>query len=290
MDASWLALLIAVAIVFVFFVLVQHWQKVLRHQAWSLRRLMERVQGIESIADPQFLQRLNEAAPMPLEQVFTLSFRMDDRFWSDALRASDEEKKFVREYGSFVGSVKLERWRSHTVATITEVLPDRKAAGWQTRSLDLYSDLARSNDAFTLWELPLARAGPSAERPPSLELSLRANSLELCGHLANRAPHASGNGHNGATGFDDVLFFRVPLDAAQLAPFRSHDPAANGNGNSGAHELSAQASSWQAFYSDRDEVLGIEWHLRLHDLTKKSEWERWKILESSDMPLIAEQK
>lgn len=290
MDASWLALLIAVAIVFVFFVLVQHWQKVLRHQAWSLRRLMERVQGIESIADPQFLQRLNEAAPMPLEQVFTLSFRMDDRFWSDALRASDEEKKFVREYGSFVGSVKLERWRSHTVATITEVLPDRKAAGWQTRSLDLYSDPARSNDAFALWELPLARAGPSAERPPSLELLLRANSLELCGHLTNRAPHASGNGHNGATGFDDVLFFRVPLDAAQLAPFRSHDPAGNGNGNSGAHEVSAQANSWQAFYSDRDEAFGIEWQLRLHDLTKKSEWERWKILESSEVPLIAEQK
>jgi hypothetical protein len=290
MDAGWLALLIAVAIVFVFFVLVQHWQKVLRHQAWSVRRLMERIRDIELVADPRFLQRLNEAAPMPLEQVFTLSFRMDDRFWNDALHATDDEKKFVREFGSFVGSVKLERWRSHAVATITEVLPDRKAAGWQTRSLDLYSDSSRSNDAFTLWELPLARVGPSAERPPSLELLLRANSLELCGHLDGRPPSASGNGHNGVADFEDVLFFRVPLDTALLAPFRSHDPAGNGNGDSPAHEGSARANSWHAFYSDRDEALGIEWQLRLHDLTKKSEWERWKILESSAMPLMTEQK
>jgi len=289
MDASWLALLVAVAIVFVFFVLVQHWQKVLRHQAWSVRRLTERVQSIEAVADPQFLDRLNEAAPMPLEQVFTLSFRMDDRFWNEALRATDEEREFVRQYGSFVGSVKLERWRSHTVATITEVLPDRKAAGWQTRSLDFYADPANGSKAFTLWELPLARVGPSAERPPSLELSLRGNALELCGHLADRAPRGNANGQQETAGFDDVLFFHVPLDVAQLARFRSHDPAGNGNGNSGAHELST-GGAWQAFYSDHDETLGIEWQLRLHDLTKKSEWERWKILESSEMPLIAEQK
>jgi len=289
MDASWLALLIAVAIIFIFFVLVQHWQKVLRHQAWSVRRLTERVQSIESVAELQFLERLHEAAPMPLEQVFTLSFRMDDRFWNEALRATEEEREFVRKYGSFVGSVKLERWRSHTVATIAEVLPDHKAAGWQTRSVDFYADHANGGDAFTLWELPLARVGPSAERPPSLELSLRGNSVEFRGHLASRGPSAGDNGHNGATGFDDVLFFHVPLDAAQLARFRSHDPAGNGNGNSGAHELST-GGAWQAFYSDRDETLGIEWQLRLHDLTKKSEWERWKILESSETPLIAEQK
>ena len=288
MDVGWLALLVAVAIVFVFFVLVQHWQKVLRHQAWSVRRLMDRVQGIESIADPQFLQRLTEAAPMPLEQVFTLSFRLDDRFWSDAVHATDDEKKFIREHGSFVGSVKLERWRSHTVATITEVLPDRKAAGWQTRTLDVYSDPARGNDAFALWELPLARVGPSAERPPSLELLLRANSLELVGHLDGRALGTSGNGHNGSAGFEDVIFFRVPLDTAQLAPFRSHDPA--DNGNAASHELSAQANSWQAFYSDRDDATGVEWQLRLRDLTKKSEWERWKILESSAVPLITQER
>ena len=281
MDASWLALLVAVAIVFVFFVLVQHWQKILRHHAWSLRRLMERINNIESVADPQFLQRLNEAAPMPLEQVFTLSFRLDDRFWNDAVHATQDEMRFVREFGSFVGSVKLERWRSHTVATITEVLPERKAASWQTRSLDLYSDPARGNEAHTLWELPLARAARSAERPPSLELLLRSNSIELRGHLDGRSPGAFGNGHNGSTSFSDVVFFRVPLDAAQLAPLRSHDPVGNGNDNATVREVSARANSWNAFYSDRDETLGVEWQLRLRDLTKKSEWERWKILDSA---------
>ena len=290
MDASWLALLVAVALVFVFFVLVQHWQRVLRHQAWSVRRLVERVQGIEAVADPQFVQRLNDAAPMPLEQVFTLSFRLDDRFWTEAVHVTEEERQFVREHGSFVGSVKLERWRSHTVATISEVLPDRKAVGWQTRSLDLYSDPARSNESFTLWELALDRVGPSAERPPSLELLLRGNSLELLGHLNGRSHGASGNGHNGSAGFDDVTFFRVPLDTAQLAPFRSHDPAGNGNGSSGTQELPAQPNSWRAFYSDHDETTGVEWHLRLHDLTRKSEWERWKILESSAASAVIEQR
>lgn len=284
MDAGWLALLIAVVILFVFFVLLQHWQRILRHQAWSVRRLAERVQNIETVADPQFLERLSEAAPMPLEQVFTLSFRLDDRFWNDALHATEDEKSFVREHGTFVGSVKLERWRSHTVATIAEILPDRKAVGWQTRSIDLYSDASNGNDSFTLWELPLARPGPSAERPPSLALLLRANSLEFSAHLAARSQNGAGNGHNGAAAQGDILFFRVPLDAGQLAAFRSHDPAANGNGDSGSPDLPGRA--WHAFYSDRDESLGIEWQLRLHDLIKKSEWDRWKILESGPASLM----
>jgi hypothetical protein len=69
--------------------------------------------------DPELRRRLSDAAPVPLEQVLTLSFRLGDRFWRDTLRASDDDQKFVREYGSFVGAVKLERWRSHTVATIS---------------------------------------------------------------------------------------------------------------------------------------------------------------------------
>jgi len=290
MDASWLALLVAIAIVFVFFILVQHWQRVLRRQDWSLRRMMERLGNIESIADPQFLERLSEAAPMPLERVFTLSFRLDDRFWDDVLRATDEERRFVRDHGSFVGSVKLERWRSHTVATVTEVMPDRKALGWQTRSLDLYSDPARAREAFTLWELALGRVGPAAERPPSLELLLRGDSLELLGHLDGRSEGANGHGSGGSAALEDVLLFRVPLDAAQLAPFRSHDPAGNGNGDATSNVLAARANSWQSFYSGCDESAGIEWQLRLRDLTKKSEWERWKILESSALPVVAESK
>jgi len=292
MEILWPALGIAVIVVFVFYVLAQHWQRVLRQQNWTVRHLFERVRNLEAVADPQFLQRLTEAAPMPLEQVFTLSFRFDDRFWHDAVHASEDDRKFIREYGSFVGSVKLERWRSHTVATITEVLPDRKSTGWQTRTLDFYSDPAKSGDALTLWELALSRPGPSAERPPSLELLLSGNSMELCGHFIPPSGKDFGNGHGSVPpDWDDVVFFRVPLDTAQLAMFRSHDPAStgsNGNGNNGNGD--ATANSWEAFYSGRNEDLGTEWQLRLRDLTKKSEWERWKILETTATPLATQPK
>ncbi|MGA8765751.1 MAG: hypothetical protein WB559_01935 [Candidatus Acidiferrales bacterium] len=290
MDILWTAVGIAVIVAFVFYVLAQHWQRLLRQQNWTIRRLFERVQSLEEMADPEWRRRLSDAVPVPLEQVFTLSFRLDDRFWHDAVRSTEDDLKFIREHGSFVGAVKLERWRSHTVATIAEVLPDRKATGWQTRALDFYPDPARNGDALSLWELALSRPGLSAERPSSLELLLRANTLELRGHLISAAPDPSGNGHAAATDNGDVLFFRVPLDTAGLAEFRSHDPAdsaGNGNGNAAGGEAGVNGNSWQAFYSHHNEELGIEWQLRLRDLTRKSEWERWKILESVAMPLAA---
>jgi hypothetical protein len=292
MDVLWPALAIAAIVVFVFYILAQHWQRILRQQAWTIRRLFERVQDLEEMADPEFRRRIGEAAPVPLERVFTLSFRLADRFWRDALHASEEDRQFVRECGSFVGSVKLERWRSHTVATITEVLPDQKTTGWQTRSLDFYSDPAKTSATLTLWELALSRPGPSAERPPSLELVLRRNSMELCGHLAHRENGASESDDRASSGRDDVVFFRVPLDTAQLAEFRSHDPAGHGNNGKasvGTTEGAGNDNSWQAFYSHRNEELGIEWQLRLRDLTKKSEWERWGILDTDVSPLAAEE-
>src|SRR5580658_2313991 len=222
MEILWPALGIAVIVVFVFYVLAQHWQRLLRQQNWTIRRLFERVQSLEEMNDPEWRRRLSDAAPVPLEQVFTLSFRLGDRFWREALRASEDDQKFIREFGTFVGSVKLERWRSHAVATITEVLPDRKATGWQTRSLDFYPDAAKSGDALLLWELALSRPGLSAERPPSLELVLRENSVDLIGHLAGGT---SANGNRTQTGHEQAMFFRVPLDTALLAEFRSHDPS-----------------------------------------------------------------
>src|ERR1700683_1670595 len=102
------------------------------------------------MAHPVCRPRLSEATPLPLEQVFTFSFNLGDRFWRDTIRMNEEDRRFIREFGSFVGSVKLERWRSHTVATITEVLPDRKSTGWQTRSLEFYSDTSKSLEALSL--------------------------------------------------------------------------------------------------------------------------------------------
>src|SRR5208282_4630986 len=269
MEILWPALGIGAIVMFVFYVLAQHWQRVLRQQSWAIRRLLDRVRDLEEMTDPEFRRRLSESTPVPLEQVFTLTFRLSDRFWHDALHTTEDDLKFIREFGSFVGSVKLERWRSHTVATITEVLPNRKATGWQTRSLDFYPDPAKSGEALSLWELALARPGLSAERPPSLELLLRANSLELRGHRLNAIPQNSGNGHGRAVDDGDVTFFRLALDTAGLAEFRSHDPAdagGNGGGDAGAAENGVNGSSWQAFYSHHNAELGIEWQLRLRDL------------------------
>jgi hypothetical protein len=268
---------IVVIVMFVFYVFAQHVNRTIRRQSWTIRQLFERVEDLESLTDPLFLRRLNDAAPMPLEQVFTLTFRIDDRFWTEILCAREEVRTFVREFGSFVGSIKLERWRSHTVATITEVLPDRKSIGWQARTLDIYTDGAKACEPVTLWELPLRRASFSAEKPPSLELLLRGNSIELCGHLGPGIEEPNAN--DSLEDWEDAVFFRVPLDAAQLAGFRSHDPAgANENGN-GHSNAGANPNAWQAFYSERNEVLGIEWQLWMRDLSKKSEWERWKILD-----------
>ena len=288
MDILWTALGIAVIVVFVFFVLAQHWQRLLRQQNWTIRKLFERVQSLEEMADPVWRRKLTDATPVPLEQVFNFSFRLDDHFWRSAVSATEDDRRYIRDYGSFVGAVKLERWRSHTVATVSEVLPDRKAMGWQTRTLDFYPDASKAGDSLSLWELALSRPSLSAERPPSLELLLRPNAIELRGHLyaGVRTRAAGANGVQESDG--EIVFFRVPLDAATLAEFRSHDPAETaGNGNGKGTQPYANGNSWQAYYSFADEELGIEWQLRLRDLTRKSEWERWKILESHSVPLAA---
>jgi len=303
MDILWPAIGIGVIVGFIFFVLAQHWRKVLGQQTWTIRRLTERVRDLEDMTDPEFRRRLGEAAPMPLEQVFTLTFRLNDRFWRDVLHVTEENLQFIREFGSFVGSVKLDRWRSHTVATVAEVQPDRKETGWQMRSLEFYPDSAKPGRGLILWELALARTKFSTERPPSLELVLRENSIDLLGHLGPWDDGNSGNGSNGgsghgnghnngsASGCEEILFFRVPLDANQLAEFRSHDPYTEAaNGSEGSAEPAPAAASWHAFYSGGDEALGIDWQLRLRDLNKKSQWDRWKILETASAPLGARRR
>jgi hypothetical protein len=287
MDILWPALGIAAIVVFVFYVLAQYWQRLLRQQAWTIRKLFDRVQSLEQMADPVWRRRLGEATPLPLEQVFTFSFNLGDRFWRETISMSEEDRRFVREFGSFVGSVKLERWRSHTVATITEVLPDRKSTGWQTRSLDFYSDTSASSEALSLWELALARSKASIERPPSLELLLRGNAIELHGHFVDlrKRSQVSGNGQGALADPGEVIFFRIPLDSASLAEFRSHDPADTSGKGSAANHHHRESNSWQAFYCYHGEETGIDWQLRLRDLSQKSEWEQWRILDSSAIPV-----
>jgi hypothetical protein len=272
MDILWAAAGISLIVGFVFYVLAGHFRSVLHKQASTIRILSDRLQLLEQVEDPQFRQRVGQAAPPPLEQVFTFSFRLSDQFWRETLGLAEEDWQFVRSCGSFVGSVKLERWRSHTTAIITAVLPNRKTAAWQTRTLQYYPPSGKADDSLTLWELPLGLPGGSA-KPSTLELSLRGNDLML----SRRE-------------LDVVTFFRTPLDLAQLSEFRSEEPtaaehangSANGNGNGHAHN----AVPWRTFYSCADESRGIEWHLQVRDLCRKAEWERWRILESPAVPWL----
>lgn len=274
MEILWPALGISVIVVFVFFVLAQHWQRTLRHHSWTIRRLIERMRDLEEVGDPEFRRRLSQIAPTPLEQVFVFSLRLDDHFWRETLHTSCDDINFIRSFGTFLGSVKIERWRGRTVATIMEVLPETRLAGWQSRSLDLYSADVEGADAVTLWEVPLARPRGATEIPPSLELLLRQNSLELCRRRSSIAPDTRAD----AQPVEDItIFLRVPLDAVLLSEYRSHDPA------SSAVEIPANGNSWQAFYSCEDQDLGFEWQLSLRDLEKKAEWEQWKILEAAPL-------
>lgn len=296
MDILWPALGIAVIAVFVLYILAQHWHRLLREQAWTIRHLSRRVDDLEQMGDPAFRRRLGESSPVPLEEVFHFTFRLAERFWRDALSLTDENRNFVRSFGSFVGSLKLERWRSHTVATISEILPDSGPAsgttssttGWRTRSIDFYPGQSGGSESVTLWEVPLERANGSGAHPPSLELVLQNDSLEL---RANGLVNARLRPHNGPIGAE-IALLRVPLDAVRLANFRSADPAARsgpaGNGQSPlASQLKEQpepevsAVGWERFYASSDEALGIEWELRVRDLNRKAEWDRWKILETA---------
>jgi hypothetical protein len=287
MDILWAAAGIGAILFVLFFALAQHWHTIMRQQSWTIRNLAERVKDLEEVGDPEFRRRLGDSAPMPLEQVFHFSFRLSDRFWRDQLRIQGEDWDFIRASGSFVGSVKLEYWRSHRVATVTEILPENSKARWQTRSLDFYPDAAKSSEKFPLWELRLSPPNGSAQRPASLELILRRNAVELCGYFTASNGSAAGNGEQDKFAAEEIVFFTVPLDSTRLVNFRSDDPTKLSdaeNGNAAGSVVPVHETSWQAFYSNQDDVLGIDWQLRLRDLSKKAEWERWRILETASIP------
>jgi hypothetical protein len=289
LDILWPAIGICLIVCVVFYVLAIHWHRILQHQSWMIRKLADRVQVLEEMKDPQFRRRVGENAPPPLEQVFTFTFRLSDRFWRSTLALDDEDWNFVRTYGSFVGSVKLECWRSHTVATVTEVLPESKTARWETRVLDFYPEAGKTADALTLWELRLTPPDSSCARPPSLELTLRRNALDLCARFSDLSEI---NGTGQIASDAEVNIFSVPLDTRELAEFRSQDPSDNDdgiNGDASPNTFNAMPSSWRAFYSHVDETMGFEWQLWSRDLSKKAEWEHWKILEPADTRSIRPQ-
>ena len=73
MDIIWTALGVCVLVGFVFYVLAQYWQRLLRAHSHALRDLTARVQALEEMEDPGFRQKVGESVPSPLEQVYTFT-------------------------------------------------------------------------------------------------------------------------------------------------------------------------------------------------------------------------
>jgi hypothetical protein len=278
MDILWTAVGISIIVGFCFFVLAGQWGRVIRQNSAMIRDLFGRVQDLEG--------RFGDSALVPIEQVFILSFRLSEQFWNSTLKLNNTDMAFVRKFGSVVGSVKIEKWRSHFVATITELLPG-PAAKWQTRAVDFYPGDS-GHDTLLLWELPFA---PLAELSPvtSLELILRRASVELQGRITTSpGAHASGgNGNSPVETEATAIFFHVPLETDLLTQFQTDDPshgAHDSSGNFQSTQILAEQPAWKSFYSYRDENSGIEWDLRLMDLENKVRWDRWKILDRIDVP------
>lgn len=286
MDILWVALGICALVFFVFYVLAQHWQRLLIRHSWTVGRLSERLSALEEMANPDFVRKIEESAPSPLEQVFTFRLGLSDRFWQETMRATPEEMEFIRENGTFLGSVKIERWRSHTVVTITEVLPQAKSASWQTRSVELFPGSALGNGNFvTLWELPLKPRSEvlPAERAPALELQLHSDSLALC---APQGRSAGGWEVRAGSDAQETVLVAVPLDTAQLAKYRMPEVAP---GDTEFEAVSGRDTPAQreelgiAFYGHEDEARGVNWQLCLREATRREQWQRWKVIERGEI-------
>jgi len=279
MEILWIAAGVCAIVGFVFYVLAQQWSRTIRQHSLAISQLSTHVQDLEN--------RVEEFSLVPLEQVFILSFRLGDCFWKNELKIKPADWEFVRKFGSFIGSIKIERWRSHLAAAITEVLPGSGTAKWQTRSLAYYPDESK-DDLLTLWELQFAPVTDS-ERPASLELVLCRKAIELRGHFKAFPPAMSGNGKPAEPIMAAMSFFRIPLDSERLEQFRTpHAPAAvlANEDNPEPRPMIVEASAWQSFYSHKDQDRGIEWDLQLWDLKKKAQWECWKVLDHAAIPVI----
>jgi hypothetical protein len=279
MDILWVAVGVCVIVGFMFYVLAQQWGRTIRQNSLAIRQLSGHVQDLEN--------RMEEFSLVPLEQVFILSFRLTDRFWNHELKIKEKDWEFVRKFGSFVGSIKIERWRSHLAAAVTEVLPGAGTAKWQTRSLDYYPDESK-DDLLTLWELQFA---PTTDREEggSLELVLCRKAIELRGHFHAFPIPISSNGSSKESATAAVSFFQIPLESRRLEQFRIPCASTDAVGGADTAELKpmiVETSTWQSFYSHRDQDRGIEWDLQLWDLKKKAQWESWKVLDHAAIPFI----
>jgi hypothetical protein len=279
MDVLWAAVAICAMVSLVFYVLAASWQRMLRSHSRAIRDLFQRMEALESMEDPLVRRKIGELAPSPLEQVHILSFRLSEQFWRDTMGATEQQMRQVHEYGIFVGSVKMEMWRSHVAVILTELLPQSKSAGWQTRSMDIY---APDSAPTVLWELCLPpTANSPAVDPPSVQLRYenRAVILAARSKIKRNWPDASDSESAG-----ERIVFRIPLDAEHLAQFRDPDPEVDDGetGKATAAPLEGggqRADAHIASFSHEDERQGVDWQLHIRELDGRTSSENWTIME-----------
>lgn len=274
MDVLWAAVAICAIVSLVLYVLAASWQRMLRSHARAIRDLLGRIEALESMEDPFVRSRMGRLAPLPLEQVHILSFRLSERFWRDTLGATEQQIRHVHEHGTFLGSVKMEVWRSHMAITLRELLPQSKSAGWQTRSLDVYD-----GEPTVLWELCLGAAAPvPLADAPSLQLRYENHSVILAARARTRPSSRDSMNKEPA---EESIVFRIPLEAHELHAFRARE-AERRNDPHGADApgdpASLRADPALASFSHQDERQGVDWQLHIRELNGRTSSQQWTMI------------
>jgi len=269
MDILWAAMAICAIVSVVFYVLAISWQRTLRSQAGAIRMLGQRLETLETMEDPVMRRKIGDLMPSPLEEVCVLSFRMGSGFWLDTVGLTETQVRHIHEHGTFVGSIKIEIWRSHVTITLRELPPHTQSSSWQTRTVDIYE--TGSGAGTVLWELDLEpTANVSMRKPAALELSYENRAIVLAIRYIPKEnwPGAS----RGETAGERVVF-RIPLDPEHLAEFRTPETAVHAGIE--AQEEDASATSF-AFQDERQDV---DWHLRIHNFNGHMSSGKWAIIE-----------
>lgn len=275
MEILWTALWISVLVGFIFFVLAQYWRRALAAHSRALRQLSSRVRALEEVDNPEFRERIERASPVPLVRVYSFVLQLDNEFWEKTLGATAQELAFVWAHGAFLGSVKIEEWRSHSVATVYEVVP-RQSGEWRARSIEIYPCENGAGPGSTLlWELPLGISGEgSLELPSGLELRLGHGRLRFGALHGRFGCDYSENGE--ALPKPKNLFLDIPLDPARLNSFRRDDEAGDPSRSS---EFGGKFSG--DLFGHRDDACGVEWRLAVRDLQRAQDspgWRTWEVV------------
>lgn len=277
MDVLWAAVAICAIVSLVLYVLAASWQRLLRSHSRAIRDLLQRIETLESMEDPFVRNKIGQLTPSPLEQVHILSFRLSEHFWRDTIGATEHQVRYVHEHGTFVGTVKMEVWRSHVAITLRELLPQSRSADWRTRTLDIYDE-----ESKVLWELCLAPAANSRmTEGPSVQLRYENQSFILTARNNTRQTSLETIDHEPV---DERIVFRIPLDLEQLAEFRVRETDL-GNDEVGADVAGAFAANGDhgignvASFSYQDERQGVDWQLHTRELNGRASSEHWTIME-----------